>query len=279
MAEAMKIYVSVDMEGVACVNHRDEIKLEGLEYERSRKLMTDEVNAAIEGALDAGAAEVVVGDGHGHMRNILPDEMHQTAQLVRGSARPLSQLEGLNETFSAVFYVGYHSMAGSPQGGLSHTFLSTSVYAIRLNGLPVGEAGFNAAVAGHLGVPVALACGDDVFCEEVETLMPWAERVTTKWAISWSAARNLTPRASKERIREGAQRALGRLAEMKPLVLETPIQFEVDFMQPFPAFIAADIPGVERVGGRTVTYTGADMLQVMRIWRLMVNATMGERFV
>jgi D-amino peptidase len=275
----MKIYISVDMEGVACVNHVDEIKLEGPEYERARRWMTGEVNAAVEGALNAGAEEVVVGDGHGHMRNILPDELHKDAQLVRGSARPLSQLEGLTEDFSAVFFVGYHSMAGSARGILAHTFLTSSVYTMRLNGIPVGEAGFNAGVAGHLSVPVALVCGDDVLCEEVGAFLPWAETVTTKWAVSWSAARNLTPKASQERIHAGATRALERLDEMQPLVLELPIQFEVEFMQPFSAFIASDIPGIARVDGRTLSYSGANMLEVMRIWRLIVNATIGERFV
>lgn len=275
----MKVYISADMEGVACVTHRDHTKLEGTEYEMARKWMTAEANAAIEGALEAGATEMVISDSHGHMRNLLPDELHEDALLVRGSPRPLTMMEGLDETFDAAFFVGYHSKAGTAKGVLSHTYISSSVYALRLNGITVGEPGFNAAIAGHFGVPVALVCGDDTVDTEVGALMPWAERVITKWAISPLSARNLTPKASQKRIREGAKRALDRLSEMKPLVLETPIRFEVDFMQPIYADPAADIPGVERVDGRTLIYTGADMLEITRIWRLIINAGLGEFFV
>jgi len=275
----MKVYISVDMEGVACVTHPDHTKLEGTEYEMARKWMTAEANAAIEGALEAGATEVVVADSHGHMRNMLPDELHEDALLVRGSPRPLTMMEGLDETFDAAFFVGYHSMAGTAEGVLAHTYIGRSVYAIRLNGITVGEPGFNAAIAGHFGVPLALVCGDDTVDAEVGALMPWTERVITKWALSSISARNLTPKASQKRIRQGAKRALGRLSEMKPWTLEMPIRFEVDFMGPIYAYLAADIPGVERVKERTLAYTGADMLQITRIWRLMINASLGEAFV
>ena len=275
----MKIYISVDMEGVACVTHHDHVKLEGTEYEMARKWMTAEANAAIEGALEAGATEIVVADSHGHMRNMLPDELHEDALLVRGSPRPLTMMEGLDETFDAAFFVGYHSMAGTAKGILAHTYIGRSVYAIRLNGIAVGEPGFNAAIAGHFGVPLALVCGDDTVDAEVGTLLPWTERVITKWALSSISARNLTPKASQKRIRQGAKRALGRLSEMKAWVLETPIRFEVDFMQPIHAHLAADIPGVEPVEGRSLVYTGADMLEITRIWRLMINASLGETFV
>ena len=275
----MKVYISVDMEGVACVTHPDHTKLEGTEYEMARKWMTAEANAAIEGALEAGATEIIVADSHGHMRNMLPDELHEDALLVRGAPRPLTMMEGLDETCDAAFFVGYHSMAGTAEGVLSHTYIGRSVYALRLNGITVGEPGFNAAIAGHFGVPLALVCGDDTVDAEVGALLPWTERVITKWAISSISARNLTPKASQKRIRQGAKRALGRLSEMKPWTLETPIRFEVNFMAPIYAYLAADVPGVERVNERTLAYTGADMLQITRIWRLMINATLGEVFV
>lgn len=275
----MKVYISVDMEGVACVTHPDHTKLEGTEYEMARKWMTAEANAAIEGALEAGATEVVVADSHGHMRNMLPDELHEDALLVRGTPRPLTMMEGLDETFDAAFLVGYHSRAGTPKGILAHTYVGRSVYGVRLNGIAVGEPGFNAAIAGHFGVPLALACGDDTVDAEVGALMPWTERVITKWALSSISARNLTPKASQKRIREGAKRALGRLSEMKSWTPGTPISFEVDFMRPIYAYLTADIPGVERVAERTLAYTGADMLEVTRIWRLMINVSLGEAFV
>ncbi len=267
----MKVYMSVDMEGVACVTHGDHVKLEGTEYEAARKWMTAEANAAIDAAVEAGATAVVIADAHGHMRNILPDELHQDALLVRGSPRPLSMMDGLDETFAAVFFVGYHSMAGDPRGILAHTYSGAVVYCTKLNGISVGESGFNAAIAGHFGVPVALSSGDDTLDAEVAALMPWTQRVITKWAIGPTAARNLTPRAAQERIRAGAKEALARLPAMKPLVFESPIRLEVSFMRAGSAERAADIPGVQRIDGRTLAYEDADMLKINRIYRLMLN--------
>jgi len=267
----MKVYISVDMEGVACVTHGDDVKLEGAEYETARKWMTAEANAAVEAALESGSTEVVVADSHGHMRNILPDELHKDALLVRGSPRPLSMMDGLDETFHAVFFVGYHAMAGEPTGILAHTYSGQVVYTVKLNGISVGEPGFNAAIAGHFGVPVALACGDDTLDAEVKALMPWTQRVITKWAISPTAARNLTPSVAQERIRDGAKQALSRLAEMKPLIFRPPIRLEVRFLRSASADRAVDIPGVERTDGRTLTYEGPDMLSINRVLRLMLN--------
>ena len=131
-------------------------------------------------------------------------------------------------------------------------------------------------MAGHFGVPVALVAGDDALAEEVSKTHPWTERVITKWAISRYAARNLTPKASQKRIRAAAKRALERLSEMQVVKLPAPIQFDVDFLDPIYAQLTADIPGVERVDGRAVRYTGADMLEINRIWRLMINASLSS---
>ena len=270
----MKIFISVDMEGVACVTHSDHTKMEGIEYEMARKWMTAEANAAIEGALEGGATEIVVTDAHGFMRNLLPDELHENALLVRGIPRPLFQMEGLDETFRAVFLIGYHARAGDALGILSHTHVSRIVYEVRLNDDVVGEVAFNAAVAGHFGIPLALVSGDDTLAAEVGATHPWAERVITKWAVSFNAARNLTPKASQKRIRTAAKRALERLPEMQITRLAAPIRLEVTFLTPISAHLAADIPGVERVNGRKVIYTGTDMVEISRIWRLMINASL-----
>ncbi len=272
----MKVYVSVDIEGVACVVDVEDTYPGGDGYPMARKWMTAEANAAVLGALDAGATEVVVSDSHGSMRNLLPDEMHKEALLVRGPSRPLSQMEGLDETFDAAMFVGYHSMAGSARGVLSHTMLGRVIYALRLNGLTLGETEINAAIAGHFGVPVAMVCGDDTLAARVRELLPWAESVTTKWAIHSTAAKCLTPAASEERIRAGARQALERLPEMKPWALETPIRLEIEFMQPMFAYVGADIPGAEWVDGRTLVYTGADMVEVYHIINLMKHAALSK---
>jgi len=268
----MKVYISVDLEGVACVM---QTKLEGSDHEAARKWMTAEANAAIKAAFERGATEVVVADSHGNMCNLLPDELHEDALLVRGGPRPLCMMEGLDETFDAVFLIGYHAMAGTARGNMAHTYTGM-IYAMRLNGILVGESGFNAAIAGHFRVPVALICGDDTLAAEVSALLPWTERVITKWAISAWSARSLTPKASQARIREGAGRALDRLAEMKPFVVETPVRFEVNLAPPSLAQLGADIPGIERVDGRTLAYTGADMVEITRILRLILNAGQGR---
>ena len=270
----MKVHISVDMEGIACVTHGDHTKLEGVEYEMARKWMTAEVNAAEEGALECGATEIVVADSHGHMRNLLPDELNEKVLLVRGSPRRLTMMEGIDSSFDASFMIGYHSMAGTHHGILAHTYLGRSVYALRLNGLTVGEPGFNAAIAGHFGVPVALVTGDDTLAAEVNNIMPATEQTIVKWVISNNAAKNLTPKESQRKIKAGAVNALKRLKEIKPFMVETPVKFDVDFMLPISADIASDIPGVELVNGRTLSYVGKDMLDVVKIWRLIINASL-----
>lgn len=274
--QSVKVFISVDMEGVACVTHDDHTKMEGAAYEMARKWMTGETNAAIEGALEAGATEIVVADAHGFMCNLLPDELHEDALLVRGTPRPLFQMEGLDETFDAAFLIGYHARAGDARGILAHTHVGRIVYELRLNDTVVTETAFNAAVAGHFGVPIALVSCDDALAAEISATHPWIERVITKWAISSYAARNLTPKASQKRIRAAAKRALERLSEMKITRLDAPIQFEANFLKPIYAHLAADIPGVRRVDGRRVRYTGTDMVEISRIWRLMINASLSS---
>lgn len=272
----MKLFISADIEGVACVTHGDHGKLEGPEYEMARHWMTAETNAAVEGAIDAGATEIVVADGHGHMRNLLPDELHEDVLLVRGTPRPLLQMEGLDDSFDAVFFIGHHAQANDGMGILAHTFVGAIVYDLKLNGVPVSEVTFNAAVAAHFGVPVALSAGDDRLAADVAENLPWVERVITKWAISYTAAKNLTPKASQKKIRAAAKIALERLQEMKIYEIERPIRFEVSFKYPLQAYLPAAIPGVEQVNGRTLAYTGADMLEISRIWRLMINASLSS---
>jgi D-amino peptidase len=273
----MKVYISVDIEGIACLVHWDETHAGGADYQQSRKWMTAETNAAVTGAFEAGATEVVVSDSHGrNMCNLLPDELHEEVLLVRGSSRPLVQMEGLDESFDAALFVGYHSRAGSMRGVMAHTILGRAFHAIRLNNITVGETELNAAIAGHFGVPVALVCGDDVLEAQVRELLPWTERVITKWAINTHAAKCLTPKAAQKRIQSAAKRALGRLDEMKPWVLETPIRFEIELMQPIFAYVGADIPGVEQIDGRTLAFTRAGMIEIYHTFNVIKNATLSK---
>jgi D-amino peptidase len=272
----MKLFISVDMEGIACVTHGDHVKMEGPAYEAARRWMTAETNAAIEGAMDSGVLEIVVADAHGLMRNLLPDELREEAQIVFGTPRPLFQMEGIDDTFDAAFLIGYHARAGDGQGVLAHTHVGKIVHELRLNGEPVTEAAFSAAVAGHFGVPVALVAGDDRLASEIERTHPWIERVVTKWAIGTYSARNLTPKAAQKAIKEAAKRALGRLSEMTITRLEPPIAFEAHFLKALYAQLAADVPGAERIDARGVRYVGEDMVEISRVWRLMINAALSS---
>lgn len=268
----MKVYISVDMEGIACATHSDHVKMEGPAYVAAQKWMTGEVNAAIEGAIQAGADEFVVADGHGLMRNLLPDELHEDALLVLGTPRPLLQMEGVDESCDTAFFLGYHARAGNATGVMAHTHVGKIVYELYLNNEPVTEAAFNAAVAGHFNVPVALIAGDDALLNEVAVTHPWTERVITKWAIGPTAARNLTPKASQKKIQSAARQAVERISEMQTVKLEAPIEFRAHFLKALQAQLVSDIPGVERFDARSVRYIGSDMVEITKIWRLMINA-------
>ena len=268
----MRVYISVDMEGIAGVVHWADTKLEGVEYERARHWMTGEANAAIDGALAAGATEVVVNDSHGHMRNLLAEELNPEAWLVRGSPKPLCMLEGLEPGFDATFLVGYHALAGTGSGVLNHSFSGSSVASMQLNGLLVGEVGFNAALAGAMQVPVAMVTGDEMLSREVHNLLPWAERVVVKHGITSWSARSASPAKAQSLIRAAAERAVRGLSAMSPLVVEPPIRLEVAFFRPIQADLAGLLPGAERVNGTTVAYTAPDMDTLNRAWMIMLSA-------
>ncbi len=187
----MKIYLSVDIEGCAGIVAREQGSITGgAEYEMGRRLMTAEANAAIEGALEAGATEIVVNDSHALMRNIPPLELHPKARLIQGRVKHLFMVEGLDETFDAVFLVGYHAPAGVRDGVLNHAF---HPYELRYNGTVFSEIGLTASVAGHFGVPVALVTGDDAAVRDAEALLPPHVGVSVKRGITRVAGESLHP--------------------------------------------------------------------------------------
>jgi D-amino peptidase len=268
----MRVYISVDMEGIARVVHWADTKPEGVEYERAQHWMTGEANAAIEGALAAGAAEVVVNDSHGHMRNLLAEDLYSEAWLVRGSPKPLCMLPGLEPGFDAAFLVGYHAMAGTGSGVLNHSFSGSAIAHMQLNDLVVGEVGFNAALAGAMQVPVMIVTGAEMLSREVHHQLPCAERVVVKQGITSWSARSASPGKAQTLIRAAAERALRRLPEMSPMQVTAPIRLEVAFFRPIHADLAGLLPGAERVNGTTVAYTAQDMDILNRAWMMMLTA-------
>ena len=262
----MKVYISVDMEGIAGVNHPDPTEQKHARYPAAVELMIGETNAAIEGALAGGATEILVNDSHGDMYNLLPDRIHPAARLLQGQ-KPWSMVAGAGPDggFEVALFVGYHARAGHPTGTIAHTYSGAPVET-RLDGRPTGEYGLNAVALGAWGVPVGLVAGDDALAAEVEPWLPWAERVVVKRAAGGRAATSPHPSVAADLIRAGAERAVRRAAagELQLLRVGPPVVIEVDFARGVDADFAAIVPGAERVGDRTVRFTAEDPIVAYR---------------
>lgn len=269
----MKLFISADMEGISGVATNVQLKKES-EYQRFRKLMTEDVNAAVDGAFAAGAEEVVVCDGHGNMSNILIEELDSRAQLISGNNRVMCQLEGLDASFDGVFFVGYHGREGAAgRGVINHTLAGICVEQIRINGRPVGEAEMNAGVAGHFDVPVLLVTGDDVLEREVKQTLPGAETVVVKQGLDRFAARLLSPEKARRMIREKAMRAVERRREIPPYRIGTPVTYEIDFKATNQALMTTTLPTVEQIGPKTIRFTLDDPVTAYKhMWGCVIIA-------
>jgi D-amino peptidase len=234
--------------------------------------MTEEANAAIEGAIQAGADEIVVNDSHGPMRNLMPELLHPQAKLIQGRIKHLFMCEGLDNSFDAVFLVGYHGAAGVRDAVLNHAF---HPYELRYNGTVWSETGLTASVAGHYGVPVALVTGDDAAIRDAEALLPPHVGVSVKRGISRLAGESLSPIEARARIRDGARQAIERLGDFRPLQVQTPVTIEMDFYYSPQADIAALIPTTERTGDRTLRFQAPDALEAYRTFLATYYITRG----
>ncbi|MFJ6610935.1 M55 family metallopeptidase [Streptomyces sp. NPDC091289] len=269
----MKLLISVDMEGVSGIVHPAETSPERYDYQRGRELMTADANAVITGVLDADpTADVLVADAHGTFRNLLPEQLDRRARLVRGKPRALHMLAGLDEETAAALFVGYHVRAGEGPGVLAHT-MNGEILDVRVVGRSLGEIGLNAAMAGHLGVPVVLLSGDDAACAELTELVPEAVTVPVKEALGAAAAVTLHPEEARDRLRRAAADAITRRAEIPPLTLApAPLDVEVDLAGAHTVDLATLVPGVSRaVGARTVTFTSPDYATAYRLILLLAQ--------
>jgi D-amino peptidase len=266
----MKIFISADLEGIGGITHREHTARDGMEHQRARELMTLEVNAAVEGALEAGATEVIVNDSHGTMRNLIPEMMHEEAILVTGSPKHLSMMEGIDMDCDGVVYIGYHARMGV-SGIISHTYDSRVVVNVRLNGQAVGEAGLNSMVAGHLGVPVLMLSGDVAAIEDARTILGDFVGVAVKEAVTRTAVKGVHPEKARKMIKEGMKEAIARKDEFTPLTFDKPVTVELEFFHTGMADMAETIPGSVRVNDRTVAYTGEDPMVVFKAFRAMIT--------
>jgi D-amino peptidase len=250
----MKVLISADMEGVTGVTAPDDIQPGTVSYERFRRLFLRDVNAAIAGAFDGGATEVLVNEAHDGMRNLLIEDLDDRAQLIAGNHKPFIMMEGIDRDVDLVFFVGYHAPTGEA-GVLSHTFSGKGFTDIRLNDETCSEARMNAMLAGSFGVAVGLLTGDQAACADATRYIPGVRTVAVKEQIDRYAAICLPPARTEPMIREAAARACKDARAHSPLVAEPPFRWAVSFTNPSFAQRAALIPSVERVDVRTVVWS------------------------
>ena len=270
-----KIYISADMEGLAGAVSSEQFGPGGFEYNAYRRIMTEEVLAAIEGARAAGAGQIVVSDSHGNGQNIIPDMLPDDVLLIRSWPRPLMMMEGIDSSFDGVIFIGYHAGTTSMTGVRAHTMSSTNLTDIRINGYSVNEALLNAGIAGHFDVPVIMLSGDDVVAAETIAELGEIETAVVKTAISYESAAGITPNAARKLIREKAERAVERIGEFQVHKPTGEITLEIQFKNWRPGKLLSYLPVFERIDAHAVRYIAKDMLEVSRVIEFVLNYQVG----
>jgi len=270
-ADSLKIYISADMEGLAGAVTSEQLGPSGFEYGQFREFMTAEVNAAIEAARDAGATEILVSDSHGNGQNLLLDRLPADVQVVRSWPRPLGMMEGIDESFDGAIFIGYHTSTTNPDGVRAHTLSSANLTALRLNGVPMAEAGLNAAIAGHFGVPVLMISGDNAIVDEARGLLGDIEGAVVKEALSFHSAKTLVPEAACDLIRQRVGTAMERRDNFAPYTMDTPVELEVSFKHYQPAQLLAYLSIVEQVDSHTIRFVGEDMVEVSKFLQFILD--------
>jgi D-amino peptidase len=268
----VRVFISSDIEGTAGISDWDQVRA-GPEYELGRRLLTAEVNAAIDGALAAGATHVLVNDSHGAMHNLRADELGHDASLLSGRHKPLYMMEGLDASFDAIFMLAYHGSISAERAVLSHTYNPRAIWEVRLGGVPVGESAINALVALHYRVPVVLITGDEATADESRAFLPGIETVVVKRSITRFAAESIHPRRARTLIAEGAARALANVGAVPLPAIGLPVSLGITFLTSDMAEMATWIRGVERTTARAVTVTAEDPLRLYRTFVTIVQLT------
>jgi D-amino peptidase len=266
----MKVYISADIEGVGCIVRQEQSSPGGREYAWARKMMTEEVNAAVRGAFDAGADEVVVSDSHNIGLNLIPEDMDERVAVIMGSPRPLCMMEGIDMGFDVAFLVGYHGMAGTANATLVHTF-TARIAEVKFNDMAFGEIGISAALAGHYEVPVALVTGDDRTSLEATGLLEGVETVEVKRGIGTHAGLCLQPLKSRKLIYEGAKKAMSRRGDLVPFKVPGAVDLLVRLTTASGADRMLRIPGVERADNTSVRFKGRDFIEAFRAFYTMTD--------
>jgi D-amino peptidase len=267
----LKVLISVDMEGVAGVVTSDQLGPTGFEYGRFREFMTREALAAVEGARAAGATEIVVADAHGNGENLLIEQFPGDVRIIRSWPRKLSMVAGVDEKVDALVFIGYHAGTNNPTGVRAHTFSSATLTRVALNGTNVTEGSWNAAIAGHFGVPVVMISGDDAAIAEVRGAVGSIEAAETKRTLGFHSANTLTPQAAAAEIRRRVEGALKRRADFKPYRVNGPVTVDVSFKNYMPAEVLAYLPLFERTDSHSIRFRAADMAQASAIMAFVTS--------
>jgi D-amino peptidase len=264
-----KIFISVDMEGITGVVQPAQLGPEGFEYSSARAWMTAEVNAAIAGIRASGPAEIVIADSHGNGQSLLIDKLPDDVRIVRGFPRPLEMMQGIDESFAAAVFIGYHGSEWTANAVRGHTISSARLLGIKLNGMEVSEGIYNAALAGQFGVPVAFVSGDRLAVTQLQQVAPAAEGAIVKEPYGYHSALTVTPARGQAMIREGLARAMGKLGSMQPYRVRMPIDLEVGFKLTLDAERAAFVPGLARSDAHSVKGTFRDMTEITMLLQVI----------
>ncbi len=264
----MKVHFTVDMEGIAGLAHEDQADSKCVDFARMRQLMTNEVQAAIDGAKAGGAKEIVICDAHDTGRNLIVEELDDDVVIIEGSSYDLGMMAGISEEFDASFQIGYHSMRDTHAGTIGHTY-TYSVSELRLNGVKLGESGLSAAIAGHFEVPVVMVSGDLHAVRQAQSLIPELVGVPTKEGVGLYGVSTLTPKRACDHIRKGAEEALRKVDKVAPYTVTKPVDMELEFTRTIMAQRCGQMPLVERTGGKSVRYEAKDMVDAFRVFEVM----------
>ena len=265
-ASPLKVYISVDMEGISGIGTPQMTSGSGKDYSVGRDLMTADVNAVISAVFEHGPAEILVNDSHGDMQNLVHTRLDERVQYIQGNIKPLGMMQGLDESFDAIFFVGYHARAGTENGFIAHTG-SGAIKGVWLNGVEVGEGGLNAYFAGAYGVPVVLGSGDSAFAAQARELYG-ATTVVTKVAVGSSVARLYHPDVVHRHLRQATLAALAELDQAQPLKPTEPVTIRIRFASTTRADILQAIPGMKRVDGYTIEFTSPTMIEAYGLIRI-----------
>lgn len=274
MNKKINIYISFDLEGISGVSSWREMKKDSPSLGQIRKIATEEVNAVMKGLKKSGVeiGEITINDAHAEGENLLIDQLERGVNLIKGTPRKYYMIEGINEHYDIIFFIGYHAMAGTKAGGMDHTYSSATIYNVMINGRHVGEAEINAAVAGYYGIPLGLVSGDNLLIAEIKRFFgKQVETVITKYGISRFAAKCRHPTDVQNELQIKATRAIKKIKQLKPFRFKTPISAGIEVTNSLIGDAVEPLPGLKRVAARKFQFKSSDVLEFYRTLRLICN--------